>query len=475
MPSDRAVVVLALAASAAAWSAPAPGGWVPAVAAGAVAVAFGARSRRWWLVVVGVAMVGSGLATRAWDGLGTVRAAPFTGTVTFASDPERVGPRVRVVVRHDGRRYEAWADGGTARKLALRSAGEEATVQGRTAPVSGATARRLAAVHVAGRMEIDVVADTAPGAAPARAANRIRSAVSSGVAGLPPAERALFLGLVLGDDRAQPADVVDDFRSSGLSHLTAVSGQNVAYVLASAAPVLRRLGRRSRVVAALMLLAAFALVTRFEPSVLRATAMAAVVTLTALADRRQPVLRVLALSVVVCTLLDPFLVHRVGWWLSVGATAGIAVLARPLADRLPGPRPLAEVVAVSAAAQVGVAPIQALVFDGLAVASLPANVLAAPAAAPVMGYGVPVALASLVLPEPVSTVLQLPLRLCLRWLLLVARLGAALPAGTVAGVGVAVAAVGVAVAALAPRRALRRLGVGLVAVALGVAAAQSLR
>jgi competence protein ComEC len=203
--------------------------------------------------------------------------------------------------------------------------------------------------------------------------------------------------------------------------------------------------------------------------------MAAVVTLTALADRRQAVLRVLALSVVACTLLDPFLVHRVGWWLSVGATAGIAVLARPLADRLPGPRSLAEVVAVSAAAQVGVAPIQAVVFDGLAVASVPANVLAAPAAAPVMGYGVPVALASLVLPEPVSTVLQLPLRLCLRWLLLVARLGAAVPAGTVVGVGVAVAAVGVAVAALASGRTLRRLGVALVAVAFGIAAVHGLR
>jgi competence protein ComEC len=448
---------------------------VPTVVAGTVGVGLGTRSRRWWLVVVGMALVGAGLATRAWAGLGTVRAAPFEGTVTLGSDPERVGPRVRVDVRHEGRRYEAWADGGTARKLALRSAGEEATVRGRTLTVSGATARRLAARHVAGRMEIDVVADTEPGAAPARAANRIRSAVSGGVDGLPPAERALFLGLVLGDDRAQPTEVVDDFRSSGLSHLTAVSGQNVAYVLASAAPVLRRLGRRGRVVAALVLLAGFALVTRFEPSVLRATAMAAVVTLTALADRRQAVLRVLALSVVACTLLDPFLVHRVGWWLSVGATAGIAVLARPLADRLPGPRSLAEVVAVSAAAQVGVAPIQAVVFDGLAVASVPANVLAAPAAAPVMGYGVPVALASLVLPEPVSTVLQLPLRLCLRWLLLVARLGAAVPAGTVVGVGVAVAAVGVAVAALASGRTLRRLGVALVAVAFGIAAVHGLR
>ena len=53
--------------------------------------------------------------------------------------------------------------------------------------------------------------------------------------------RSLYTGLVIGDDREQPADLADAFRGAGLTHLLAVSGQNVAFALALAGPLLRRL------------------------------------------------------------------------------------------------------------------------------------------------------------------------------------------------------------------------------------------
>jgi hypothetical protein len=54
-----------------------------------------------------------------------------------------------------------------------------------------------------------------------------------------------------------------------------VSGENVAFVLVLVGPVLRRLARVPRLAAALVVLVAFAAMTRFEPSVLRACAMGA--------------------------------------------------------------------------------------------------------------------------------------------------------------------------------------------------------
>ena len=90
---------------------------------------------------------------------------------------------------------------------------------------------------------------------------------------LPICRRALLAGLVLGDDRDQPAVLRDAFSAVGLTHLLAVSGQNVAFVLAAAGPLLRRLRLGPRLAAVLVLLAFFALVTRFEPSVLRAAVM----------------------------------------------------------------------------------------------------------------------------------------------------------------------------------------------------------
>ena len=58
-------------------------------------------------------------------------------------------------------------------------------------------------------------------------------------------------GFLLGDTRGIPADVIDDYRDSGLSHLLAVSGANVAFVLVVFAPLLRRLSLVRRTAAAL--------------------------------------------------------------------------------------------------------------------------------------------------------------------------------------------------------------------------------
>ena len=91
-----------------------------------------------------------------------------------------------------------------------------------------------------------------------------------------PAALAATGRIVFGDDRGQSELEQFRFRASGLGHLTAVSGQNVAFVLVAASPLLRRLRLRWRWAATVALLGWFAVVTRLEPSVLRAVAMSAV-------------------------------------------------------------------------------------------------------------------------------------------------------------------------------------------------------
>jgi competence protein ComEC len=134
-------------------------------------------------------------------------------------------------------------------------------------------------------------------------------------------------------------------------------------------------------------LALFAAMTRFEPSVLRASAMAALSLLAAFLGRPASGLRLLGLAVAALVLADPFLVHSVGFQLSCGASAGIVLLAQPLAARLPGPRFVRQSLAVTAAAQVGVAPVVLPVFGGLPLVALPANLAAAPAAAALTVWG----------------------------------------------------------------------------------------
>ena len=60
----------------------------------------------------------------------------------------------------------------------------------------------------------------------------LRRTLEKGAAPLAPVQLTLYTGLVIGDDRAQPVDLADDFLGAGLPHLLAVSGQHVAFVLA---------------------------------------------------------------------------------------------------------------------------------------------------------------------------------------------------------------------------------------------------
>jgi competence protein ComEC len=255
----------------------------------------------------------------------------------------------------------------------------------------------------------------------------------------------LLLALLMGDDRAQPPSMVAAFRASGLSHLSAVSGQNVAFLLAAAAPLLRRLAPAVRLGATLVLLAWFVVVTRIEPSVVRAAAMAAITAVALALGHRPSALRVLALCVAGVVLADPMLVHSVGFALSVAATAGLSVLAAPIARRLPGPRWLASLAAASIAAQVGVAPVQLAIFGPPPCTALAANVLAVPVASLVMLVGLPVTLVLGLVAPLVASVAPLagplaapfalagdlalfPLRIGVRWIWWVAEIGAAVSA-----------------------------------------------
>lgn len=428
--TDVETVLLASAVAMGAWAArPVPVG----LAVGAVLAAV--VGRRPWLLCTAAALSASLLGARAEAGLAPVRPSAFRGTVTLVTDPVASFGGLNAVVRAGGHRYQLELgpkSGG--RELRGSLAGERLSVTGRLLPPP-AHAPWLVSRHVVGRLRADRAEAQSAGSSPWRLANGLRRSLAAGSSSLPPDQRSLFTGFVLGDDREQTPVLTDDFRGSGLTHLLAVSGENVAFVLALAGPALRRLGLGGRWVVTLALITFFALLTRFEPSVLRASVMAALSATAFALGRPASSLRLLSLAVGALVLIDPLLVHSVGFGLSVAACVGIVVLGPMVRRHLPGPRWLVDVAAVTLSAQVGVAPVQLAVFGGLPVASLPANVLAAPAAGLVMMWGLGAGLVAGIATDlgsvgpQVAALLHWPTRLALTWVEWVARQGARLPLG----------------------------------------------
>jgi competence protein ComEC len=141
--------------------------------------------------------------------------------------------------------------------------------------------------------------------------------------------------------------------------------------------------------------------------------------------------RVLALAVTALLLIDPMLVRSVGFLLSVGACTGIALFARRIGSRVPGPRPLAAAIGVTVGAQIGVAPILVPVFGPLPLATLPANLLAVPAAGPIMVWGMTGGVIAGVVPRPLAVMLHLPTLVLIDWVAAVAHTAAGAPLGHV--------------------------------------------
>jgi len=257
----------------------------------------------------------------------------------------------------EGSRGEAvWIEGSVA--------GEPGTIRGR---------RHRGSVRVG---EFEIVGE--PASPILVMGNAIRDRVTARLAPLEEG-RALLAGFLVGDTSG--VDEIDEeaMRRAGISHFTAVSGSNVALFLGllfiALGPV--GVGPRRRAIVGLLALPVFAAATRFEPSVLRASAMAALGLGGRLVGLAMEAWQVLSAAVIGLVLLDPALVTNIGFQLSIVATMGVIVGAR-----WPVPRTRrARALAVALGAQTAVAPVLALHFGVVPLLSPLVNLVAAPVVA----------------------------------------------------------------------------------------------
>ncbi|MDQ6751399.1 MAG: ComEC/Rec2 family competence protein [Actinomycetota bacterium] len=309
------------------------------------------------------------------------------------------------------------------------------------------------------------------------ALDRARSHAEAGIAvGLAAPEAALARGMVLGEDERLSDPVREDFRRSGLSHLLAASGQNVMLLAALALPVLTALGLglRQRLGIVLALVGAYVPLAGAGPSIQRAGAMGAAGLAAGLAGRPASRWYALLLAALITLALNPRAAGDPGWQLSFAAVVTILAASGRLRERLTArrvPGGLAEALALTLSATLGTAPLIGFHFGRLSLASVPANLLAAPAVGPVMWLGmISAALGELTpsLAVPVNALNAYPLAF-LEWLAHVA--GGAPGAsvdfhlGSPLSVGAAYAAIA---APFAARRRRSRLALAAASAMVGV-------
>ncbi|GGT13617.1 ComEC/Rec2 family competence protein [Nonomuraea spiralis] len=167
-------------------------------------------------------------------------------------------------------------------------------------------------------------------------AGALRTGLRTAADPLPPDQRGLLPGLVVGDVSRIDPQVAADLKEAGLSHLNAVSGANLAIVAGAALAISRLVGLSLplRAVFAAVAMLAFTVVARPSPSVLRALLMGLAAALALGTGRAKDGLAALSGTVLLLVLFAPDLARSYGFALSVAATAGILLLAPRWRDKL---------------------------------------------------------------------------------------------------------------------------------------------
>lgn len=241
---------------------------------------------------------------------------------------------------------------------------------------------------------------------------------------------ALIPGVVLGDTSLQSSEFTNLMRRVGLTHITAVSGANLAIVTGFILWISQWLlkSRRKRIFISVFFLIGFIFLVRASPSVLRAAVMAAVLLFAKSEGERRQSVPALGAAISLLLLVDPFQGVDAGFALSVLATSGIIFLNQPISKflQLKLPKFLAEPLAIPIAATTLCTPVIVALSGQISLTSIPVNAVVAPAIAPLTIIGFVAALIISVLPNIATFLLNfaLPIAWFITW---VAQLGGKAP------------------------------------------------
>ena len=197
-----------------------------------------------------------------------------------------------------------------------------------------------------------------------------------------PGEAAyLVQGVLLGEEDALSSERKQQFRDTGTFHILAVSGFNVALVVAAFFFVMRLLkyGKKFSAFISIIFVLVFCFITGCSPSVVRATIICVFALTAVLLERDADIINLLALSALLMLLFEPDNLFDIGFQLSYISTLGLILLASKIEVYLGFlPRWLRGALTVTLSAQLFVAPVTVLYFNSFSTLTLPANLCIAP-------------------------------------------------------------------------------------------------
>lgn len=193
---------------------------------------------------------------------------------------------------------------------------------------------------------------------------------------------ALGIGILIGDNSRIDEQIVEDFKNSNLSHMLAVSGAHINYVVLTVSILFtkKRAGIKAQRVVTIMMMLFFMELTQMTPSVVRAGISCIIYMLASLLYRKADVINAMAISTLLILLNNPFNLFNIGFQLSYAGTLGIILFCKlidiPIKNKLL--KYLKDSIIISLSANIFIIPIMMYQFNTISLTFILSNLLAGP-------------------------------------------------------------------------------------------------
>ncbi|MFR7634365.1 MAG: DNA internalization-related competence protein ComEC/Rec2 [Lachnospirales bacterium] len=196
-------------------------------------------------------------------------------------------------------------------------------------------------------------------------------------------EGNLLLAILLGDKDKLSEDIQESFKTSNLSHMLAVSGAHVSYIILGLTYVLQNsiIGKKNGKIVCIIFLLFFMAITNFTPSVTRACIMAVLTLFSGIIYRKSDVYTNISVAALITLIFNPYNLLDLGFQLSYGGTIGIIIFIKRIQEKKSNSKVInyiKQMALVSIYANIIIIPIMMYHFNTVSFTFIISNIMASP-------------------------------------------------------------------------------------------------
>lgn len=264
--------------------------------------------------------------------------------------------------------------------------------------------------------------------------NKIRNLIIEKVEKLLPEETgALLIGVLLGNKQGISEEIIENFKTSNLSHMLAVSGAHTSYIILGIGYILSKLPKKYAGIITILVLEIFLFITNFTPSVIRACIMAGLAIGAKLLYKKSDTINNIAISAIIILMANPFSILDIGFQLSYLGTLGIVIFNKDIEkilSKIKLKNKIMQLLIVTFSAQILIMPIMAYRFNTVSLTFFISNLCAGPILGVIIILGFITIFVSLISFE-LAKLLSIVLNVFLELLILIAKFVSNIPVSSI--------------------------------------------